>query len=69
MYLHGDQNKNQVIEIIENAVNRRNDFFRRANNPGKGSDRKQKREHYRSIYRDLLSTADESFSKLSELTK
>ena len=69
MYLHGDKNKDKIFEIIENAVNKRNDFFQRVNNPGKDSDRKQKREHFRAIYSDLFSTADESFSKLSELTK
>lgn len=69
MYLHGDKHKDKVVDIVEEVVNKRNEFFVRVNNPGKDSDRKQKREHYKSIYGDLLSTVDDSFSKLSELTK
>ncbi len=69
MYLHGDKSKDKVVEIIEDAVTKRNEFFDRVNNPGKDSDTKQKREHYRLIYSDLLTTVDDSFSKLSELTK
>jgi hypothetical protein len=69
LYLHGDKKKDKVVTIIEDVVNKRNDFFHRVNNPDKSLDRKQVRQHYKAVYSDLLSTVDESFTRLSELTK
>lgn len=69
LYLHGDKNKEKVIGIIEDVVNKRNEFIQRVNNPDKGMDKKQVRKHYKEIYSDLLKNVDESFTKLSELTK
>jgi hypothetical protein len=67
LYIHGDKEKEQVIQIIEHVVEKRNEFFNRANNPAKGIDGKQVKKHYKQIYNDLLQTADDSFSKLSGL--
>ncbi|MDD2279298.1 MAG: hypothetical protein PHD06_08555 [Bacteroidales bacterium] len=67
LYLHGDKNRDKVIEIIEGIVGKRNDFIERVNNPEKDADTKQKRKHFKQIYSDLLGTVDESFSKLSTL--
>ena len=69
LYLHGDKNKEKVIGIIEDVVNKRNEFIQRVNNPEKGIDSKQVRKHYKEIYSDLLKNVDESFTKLSDLTK
>ncbi len=69
LYLHNEANKDKVVSIIEDVVNKRNDFFQRVNNPDKAMDKKQTRQHYKAIYSDLLSTVDNSFTQLSELTK
>lgn len=69
LYLHSDKNKEKVVGIIEGVVNKRNEFFHRVNNPDKNLDKKQIRQHYKAIYNDLLKSIDESFTKLSELTK
>ena len=69
LYLHGDKNQDKVVNIIEEVVNKRNDYVQRVNNPDKSMDRKQTRQHYKAVYSDLLSTVDNSFSQLSELTK
>lgn len=69
MYLHGEEKKQEVVKIIEEIVSQRNQLFQRANNPGKELDKKTTRNHYKSIYNDLLTNVDQSFSKLSELTK
>jgi hypothetical protein len=69
LYLHGDKNKEKVVNIIEDVVNKRNEFMQRVNNPDKELERKQVRKHYKEIYSDLLKNVDESFTKLSDLTK
>jgi hypothetical protein len=69
LYIHGDKNKEQVNGIIEDVVSKRNDFIHRVNNPEKQLDRKQKHQHFKAIYNDLLVTVDKSFSNLSDLTK
>lgn len=69
LYLHADKNKDKVVGIIEEVVNKRNEFFQRVNNPDKNLDKKQTRQHYKAIYNDLLKSIDESFTKLSKLTK
>lgn len=69
MYLHGDKKKDEAVKLIEEIVTSRNELFQRANNPGKEIDKKQLKKHYKAIYDDLLSSVDQSFSKLSELTK
>lgn len=67
LYLSENKNRDEVVEIMEDLVSKRNEFFHRANNPEKGADRKQTRKHYREIYKDLLVTVDGSFTKLSQL--
>ncbi len=67
LYLNGDKNRDEVVGIIEEVVGKRNDFIHRVNNPEKGADKKQTRKHFKQIYSDLLSTVDDSFSKLSKL--
>lgn len=69
LYLHGDKNRDKVISIIDDVVNRRNEFIQRANKPEKGLDKKQVRKHYKELYSDLLKNIDESFTKLSDLSK
>ncbi len=69
MYLHGEGKREQVVKLIEEVVNTRNDLFRRANNPDKSLDKKQLKKHYKDIYSDLLTNVDSAFSQLSELTK
>lgn len=67
LYLSGNKNRDKVVEIMEDLVSQRNDFFHRVNNPEKGVDRKQIRNHYREIYKDLLVAIDGSFTTLSQL--
>jgi len=69
MYFHREEKKEEVVNLIEGIVNSRNELFHRTNNPGKDFDKKQLKKHYKEIYNDLLSSVDNSFTKLSELTK
>ena len=67
LFIHNEKNKDKVFEIIEGVVEKRNDLIQRINNPEKGFDKKQKKEHYKTIFNDLLKMVDDSFSKLSQL--
>ena len=68
LLIHGDKNREKVVEIIESIVNKRNDFISRVNNPDKNFDSKQIKAHYKAINVDLLTAIDESFSNLSKLS-
>jgi len=68
LLIHGDKNREKVVEIIESIVNKRNDLISRVNNPDKSFDSKQVKAHYKAINVELLTTIDDSFSKLSKLS-
>ena len=69
LFLHGEDDKEKIRGIIEELVNKRNDFIHRVNNPEKGLGKTETKKHFRGIYNDLLGAVDDSFTKLSELTK
>lgn len=68
LLIHGDKNREKVVEIIESIVNKRNDLISRVNNPDKSFDSKQVKAHYKAINVELLTAIDDSFSKLSKLS-
>jgi hypothetical protein len=68
LLIHGDKNRDKVIEIIGALVEKRNDLISRVNNPDKKFDSKQIKSHYKAINVDLLAAVDESFTKLSKLS-
>lgn len=68
LMIHGEKNRDNVIEIIGSIVEKRNNFISRVNNPDKSFDSKQIKSHYKAINADLLAAVDDSFSKLSNLS-
>lgn len=58
-----------VSEIIENAVDLRNELFSRINNSGTFSDAKAVKSYYQAIKDDLNKGADKLFEKLSSISK
>jgi hypothetical protein len=68
LIIHGDKNRDKVIDIIGGIVEKRNELIGRVNNPDKKSDTKQVKAHYKAINVDLLAAIDESFTKLSKLS-
>ncbi len=68
LMIHGDKNRDSVIEIIGAIVDKRNDLISRVNNHDKSFDSKQIKSHYKAINNDLLTSIDDSFSKLSNLS-
>jgi len=69
MLINGDKKRDDAIAIIESILEKRNELIHRVKHPAKKDDSKAVKEHYREIQKDALKAIDESFSKLSELTK
>jgi hypothetical protein len=68
LMIHGEKNRDNVIEIIGSVVEKRNELIGRVNNPDKSFDSKQVKAHYKAINVELLAAVDDSFSKLSNLS-
>ena len=68
LIIHGDKNRDKVIEIISEIIEKRNELIGRVNNPDKKFDSKQIKSHFKAINVDLLTAIDVSFTKLSKLS-
>lgn len=66
--LHQGKQTEEVAEIIDSMMKKRDDLIHRVNNV-ESNDKKIVRNHFREIYKNLLEITDESFGKLSKLTK
>jgi len=67
--LHPDVNTKEVAQIVEDAVNLRNDLFSRINNPGEIKDPRLVKKHFRTIKEDLSANADNLCQRLSKIAK
>ena len=67
-YLYPEK-KEIAMEIINNAVEFRNQLFERANKPDGKADKNLVKNHYKNINNDLLTGIDGLFKQISELTK
>lgn len=67
--LHTGEKKVQVQDLIEEAVNMRNEFIDRANHPDGKDNPALVRAYYSAVRKDLLVKVDEYFEKLSALSK
>jgi hypothetical protein len=62
--LDNEKTHDEVVGLIAQAVQTRNDLFSKVNHQEKGK-RSVVRAYYREIYKALLDNADQSFVKLS----
>ncbi|MDR3287030.1 MAG: hypothetical protein LBT27_06280 [Prevotellaceae bacterium] len=67
-YLYPDK-KEGAMEIINNAVEFRNQLFERVNQPDGKDNKKLVKAHYKNLTKDLLVSIDGFFKRISELTK
>lgn len=67
--LHNGDKTKEVQDLIEEAVESRNEFIEKANNPTGKDDPKLVRQYYSAIRRELLAKVDVYFSKLSDISK
>ncbi|OFX20658.1 MAG: hypothetical protein A2033_05095 [Bacteroidetes bacterium GWA2_31_9] len=69
LYFNNNKNEENVIDIITKSVDLRNDLFHRTNNPDKNANKKDFKQHYKNIYKELLANSDDLFNQLSSLSK
>jgi hypothetical protein len=67
--LHNDDNSQKISEIIEDAIDLRNDLIARVNQPDGKDNPKIVRLHYKNIRKDLFTGVDKMFDSLSSLSK
>ena len=65
MYLYPDKKREEVLQIIQDAVELRNKLYAEANNPQENP----RKAYYKAINQELLEGVDALFQKISELTK
>ena len=68
IYLHPG-NEEKVMEVIKETVANRNNLVARVNHPDGKNNAKMVKTYYKTIFSDLISNTDASFTKLSELIK
>jgi hypothetical protein len=67
--LHSDDNSQRISEIIEDAIDLRNDLIYRVNRPDDKDNPKVIKLHYKTIRKDLYTGVDKMFGNLSSLSK
>lgn len=67
--LHIDDNTQKVSEIIEDAVELRNDLIAKVNQPEGKGDTKAVKLHFKNIRKELFTGVDKLFDSLSSLSK
>ncbi len=65
LYINPEKKAEDVVAIINDAVEFRNSLYERVNNPSK----ENVKAHYKAINNDLLSGIDSLFQRISALTK
>ena len=62
------QSTDNVADVVEGVINKRNDLRRRVNE-GKSVAKGERKAYYKGICKDLMESVDQSFTQLSELVK
>ena len=68
MYFNPDK-YSEIVSIMEEAVDLRNNLFELANNPADKHNESLVRKHYAYVHQQMFEKIDELFVKLSEATK
>lgn len=66
--LNEDKN-DEVEDLMHEMMNQHTDLISRINESRRIQDKKEKREAFKAIEKDMFETADNSFKKLSEIVK
>jgi hypothetical protein len=66
--MHAGEKNEKAKEIINDAVNLRNDLIARVNNPEGKANPKIIKSYFKSIEKDLYTGADSFFERLSSLS-
>lgn len=63
----GDKNSEQVFEIMNTAVDSRNDYISRINDRLSGKNAKEVKSHFKLIYDDLLRSTHDLLERIDNL--
>lgn len=63
------EKKDKVVEVMQKAVDVRNDLFHRANHPAEKRNRSLVRKHYNQIRMEMFQNIDGLFQELSSINK
>ena len=69
LYFNDGAKREQIVAVIEEAVEFRNELFVRANHPAVKKNKSLVRKHYAQMRRDMMSRVDAMFEKLSGICK
>jgi hypothetical protein len=67
--LHNGEKTGEIQNLIEEAIESRNEFFEKVNNPTGKDNPKLVKQYYSSIRKELLEKVDGLFTKLSDISK
>lgn len=67
--LHGGEKTGEVQNLIEEAIESRNEFFEKVNNPTGKDDPKLVKQYYAAVRKELLEKVDGFFTRLSDISK
>ncbi len=67
LYFHPDR-KDDIVRVIQDAVELRNSLYDRANNPTEPRNRSLVHKHYAAVRRDMFDGIDKLFVRLSEMS-
>lgn len=68
IYFHPEK-KDKAIEIMQKAVDVRNNLYDRANHPAEKNNKRLVKKHYNQIRLDMFQNIDGLFEELSSLNK
>ncbi|HPD96101.1 MAG: hypothetical protein H6537_10115 [Bacteroidales bacterium] len=69
MMFNGDKSHDEAIKVIESALDKRNEAYKKISSRVKHENPKEVKKYYKQIQQEFLEGVDECFTKLSELTK
>lgn len=67
--LHPGKQTEELTDIVEEAVQLRNNLYARVNSTGQVSEPRARKLHYNSVRKDLFTGVDKLFDRLSEVTR
>jgi hypothetical protein len=67
--LHNGEKTGEIQNLIEEAIESRNEFIEKVNNPTGKDNTKLVKQYYSSVRKELLEKVDGFFTKLSDISK
>ena len=69
LVINDNEKSDEIFDIIETAIELRNNLFDRVNNPAEKHNAKLVKKHYTAIRSEMFTSIDKLFSRLSAALK